>query len=144
MKKLPLLLALIVLPAWAGDVAPVAEKGVSIELKGASKNLSALMADLEKDAAYKEAACSGKPAKSGKAAKITCGKADGALLVFLSKNAPANVRWTISAAATAPATRAPAPAASAPLSCPTGCAVMNCPPPSGPIVCCNTTTHQAC
>jgi len=28
--------------------------------------------------------------------------------------------------------------------CPPGCAMMNCPPPSGPIKCCNTTTHNAC
>lgn len=35
-------------------------------------------------------------------------------------------------------------AEAAPLGCPTGCALMACPPPSGPVRCCNTTTHQAC
>lgn len=41
----------------------------------------------------------------------------------------------------------PNPAAAgtdAPTACPTGCALMNCPPPSGPIKCCNTTTLQPC
>ena len=31
-----------------------------------------------------------------------------------------------------------------PKPCNAGCANMNCPPPSGPMECCNTTTHQAC
>jgi hypothetical protein len=29
-------------------------------------------------------------------------------------------------------------------SCPAGCALMACPPPSGPVRCCNTTTLKAC
>ena len=28
--------------------------------------------------------------------------------------------------------------------CPTGCVLMACPPPSGPVKCCNTTTYQPC
>ena len=28
--------------------------------------------------------------------------------------------------------------------CPTGCMLMNCPPPSGPVQCCNTSTFQPC
>ncbi len=140
MKNLLLLLAFIAVPVWAGDAVPVSETGVVIELKGKAQGLSALMAGLEKETAYNEAGCSSKPAKSGKTAKITCAKADGALLTFLSKNAAAKVHWTISAAATSAAPSA----VSSPLSCPTGCSLMNCPPPSGPVMCCNTTTHQPC
>lgn len=133
MKKMLLLLALIVAPAWAADVtpapstqkpmameiapiaktriapsvqqsaaaqtAPVAEPGVVIELKGSAKSESALVADLEKDAVFKNAACSTKPAKrASKTVRITCTKADGELLNFLSKNAQA-VHWSISGTA---------------------------------------------
>ena len=31
-----------------------------------------------------------------------------------------------------------------PMSCPAGCAFMNCPPPTGPLECCNMTTYQKC
>lgn len=136
MKILMLLLsALIVVPAWAGEV-PVSATGVVIELKGSAKSLSALVADLEKDAVYKAAECSSKPMKkSGKTTKITCAQADGALLAFLAKNAPANVHWSISAAA-AKKISAAASKGVAPLGCPTGCLLMNCPPPGGPVVCC--------
>jgi len=145
MKMLPLLLALIVVPAWAGDAAPVTEQSVNIELKGATKSLSALVADLEKEAVYKEAGCSSKPVKSGKIAKISCVKADSTLMAFLSKNAPAKVNWTISSTATS-ASKAPAAASAeiTPLGCPVGCALMACPPPSGPVKCCNVTTHGSC
>lgn len=137
MKNLLLLLsALIVVPAWAGDAVPANETGVIIGLEGSAKSLSALVADLEKDAVYKAAECSSKPMrKSGKTAKITCAQADGALLAFLGKNAPANVHWSISAAA---AKRVPFAASKgvAPLGCPSGCSLMNCPPPGGPVLCC--------
>lgn len=130
MRKLLLLLCALIFaaPAWAGDAVPVNETGVVIELKGSAKNLSALAADMEKDAVYKAAECSSKPMKkSGKTAKITCAKADGALLAFLGKNAPANVHWSISAAANKGVS---------PLGCPAGCSLMHCPPPSGPLLCC--------
>lgn len=134
MKNLLLLLsALIAVPAWAGEV-PVSETGVVIELKGSAKSLSALVADLEKDAVYKAAECSSKPMrKSGKTAKITCAQADGALLTFLVKNAPTNVHWSISAAASKALSSA---ANKSILSCPTGCTLAHCPAPAGPIVCC--------
>ena len=137
MKNLLLLLSvLIVVPAWAGDAVPVSGTGVVIELKGSAKSLSVLVADLEKDAVYKAAECSSKPMKkSGKTAKITCAQADGALLAFLAKNAPANVHWSISAAATKRVSTATSKGV-APLGCPTGCSLMNCPPPGGPVVCC--------
>ncbi|OGS81168.1 MAG: hypothetical protein A2Z94_02350 [Gallionellales bacterium GWA2_55_18] len=144
-KNLLLLLsALIVVPAWAGDVAvapatakptamqaaPVTETGVVIELKGSAKGTSALVADLEKEAVYKEAVCSSKPAKKpGKTAKITCAKADGALLVFLGKNAPANVHWSISAAATKSLSIAAIRGVT--VTCPQICRIMPCPPPNG-------------
>lgn len=111
MKKMLLLLsALIVAPAMAEDAAPLIQKsaaaqtalasetGVVIQLKGAAKSTSALVADLQKEAVYKDAACSASAAKRpAKVAKITCAKADGALMDFLSKNAQA-VHWSISAA----------------------------------------------
>ena len=28
--------------------------------------------------------------------------------------------------------------------CPTGCTSMHCPPPAGPVECCNTTTYKPC
>jgi hypothetical protein len=133
MKKMMLvLLALIVVPAWAADVAatPEAQTRVNIELKGSAKSVQALVADMEKAAVYKEAICSTKPAKKSGKTIITCAKADSALMDFLSKNAPAKVQWSISVAA----------------SCATGCVLMNCPPPGGPLVCCKRTTsgYVAC
>lgn len=40
----------------------------------------------------------------------------------------------------APATNAP----ESTLSCPTGCVIMNCPPPGGPVMCCSTRTYSPC
>ena len=133
------LLALIVVPSWADDAAlmpsanatasaapPALDSATSvyIELKGPAKSLPALVADLEKTAVYREAGCSSIPTKKpGKTAKIMCTKADGALMTYLSKSAPANVHWSISVAA-----------------CPTGCTLINCPPPGGPKVCCKRTS----
>lgn len=144
MKNLLLLLsALVVVPAWAEE-APVTGTGVVIELKGSAKSVHALVADLEKETVYKDAACSSKPAKKpGRTAKITCAKTDGALLAFLGNNAPANIHWSISAAATKSLSTA---ANKGVLACPPpiGCAMMHCPPPTGPIVCCNQTTLKVC
>lgn len=137
MKKLSFLLAMIALPAWAADTAPTAERGMSIELKGPAPSVSALVADLEKNAAYKDAGCAARTGKAGKKARIACARADGALLTALGGSAPADVRWTISSAM---AVGAPA----APLGCPVGCSYMRCPPPSGPAACCNTTTLKVC
>lgn len=154
MKNLLLLLsALIAVPAWAADATPAvkptaqpvsaAETGIVIVLKGTNKGVAALAANLEKEAVYKEANCSSKPAKKpGKTAKITCAKADGALLAFLSKNAPAKVQWSISAAATKSIPVTTKGAAYCPP--PIGCAMMNCPPPGGPLRCCNQTTRMPC
>lgn len=138
MKNLILvLLALIAVPAQAGDVtaALITQAGVNIELKGPAKSVRALVADLEKDTAYKDAGCSSAPAKkSGKTAKtkIRCAKPDGTLMTFLSKNAPAQVHWSISSSGTSVA------------ACPTGCILTNCPPPNGILRCCNTSTWQPC
>ena len=153
MKNILLFLsALIVVPAWAGDAevapkssamgmqtAPGTQTAVNIELKGSAKSVGALVADLEKEAVYKDATCSSKPAeKSGSIARITCAKADSALMTFLSKNAPAKVHWSISAAANQ--------SASVAASCPSGCTLINCPPPSGPVQCCKKTStgYHAC
>jgi hypothetical protein len=149
-KKLLLLLsALIVVPAWAGDVAPSspataapAGAGVVIVLKGAARNISALVAELEKETVYKEAACAS-ASKPGKTAKISCAKADAGLMAFLGQYASAKVQWHISGATTAAPVAAPvaAPmAATSTLGCATGCTLMNCPPPGGPVVCCKRTT----
>jgi len=132
-----ILLSLIVMPAWAEDAAapsvskpetiqaaPAPETSVVIELKGSSKNVSAVASGLEKEAVYKDAACSTANNKSGKAARITCTKADSALMTFLTKNAPAKVQWSIS-----------------PAGCPTGCLLMPCPSIT---VCCSKTTHKPC
>lgn len=141
MKKLPLLLALLVLPAWAADAA--GDRGMNVELKGPAKSVAALVADLEKDAAYKDAGCAAK-GKPGKTARISCAKAEGALLTAL-KAAPGDVRWSVSSAAAKPVA-APA-AAAAPLSaqgCAVGCSYMKCPPPNGVPMCCNISTYKAC
>jgi len=145
-NMLLILLALIVMPVavpvWAGDAAiapstpkpsaqtmraaPDTQTSVVIELKGSPKSTSALLANLEKDAVYKEAVCS-TTKKSEKTAEIKCAKADSGLMAFLSKNAQA-VHWSISEEP----------------GCPTGCSLMHCPPPNGPIVCCNQTTYIPC
>ena len=139
MKNLLLLLsALVVVPAWAADPAPAPAKpkpaakqaaslslGVAIELKGSSEDVSALVAKLKNAPVYKAAAC-----EIVSESKIACAKADGALMVFLDKNAPGAVQWTIISNGGKP--------------CPTGCQVMLCPPPNGPLVCCNPGTLKAC
>lgn len=114
MKNMLLLLSLIAVPAWAEDApvvlsaptttvmqaVPVAETSVVIQLNGTAKSIATVVADLEKDAAYKEAACSTRHAKkTGKTANITCAKANSGLMEFLLKNTPVKVRWNISAAA---------------------------------------------
>lgn len=143
-------LALTAVSAWAADstIAPrtqeqsghatrsilAADTGVSIKLNGPAKDIAALAADLEKDAVYNKAGCSSAPGKKSKTrAAIKCAKPDSALMEFLTKNAPAGVSWSISAAAGEPVA-----------ACPSGCVLTNCPPPSGPIKCCNTTTFQPC
>lgn len=135
-KALPLLFALIAVSAWAGEaiVAPSMSRneamvappvGVVIEFKGADKSISALIAAMEKEGVYKEAACATVPGKdTGKPASISCGKAEGALMTYLSKHAPADTLWSITTAS----------------SCPTGCYMMNCPPPGGPVACCKRTS----
>lgn len=47
---------------------------------------------------------------------------------------------------TAPKKKAEATATEgvAPMGCPTGCQTMNCPPPGGPVRCCNTATYTPC
>lgn len=127
MKKILLLLSvLIASPALAADT------GIVIDLKGPTKDVSSLVADLKKEAAYQDAGCAAAN-KSGK--KIQCARADGALLTFLSKNAPPKVIWHISAA----------PATSVGGSCPPSpCSMMHCPPPTGPIKSCCTATYMPC
>lgn len=144
MKKMLLLLsALIVAPAFAGENVPAASQGVVIKLGGSTKDVAALLAELEKDAVFKDASCSaGKP---GKKAKISCSQADGALLTFLSKNAPVGVNWSISPAPhTAPQPKLMLRAPASTLTCPAGCSPKNCPPPGGPYQCCNNYNNMPC
>lgn len=85
-----LLLALIVVPAWAGDVT----------------------------------VASSTPQPSSQATQIVPEtKSDSGWLKFLINDSSAGT-----------------------LSCQTGCTLMNCPPPSGPVVCCHKTAqgYQAC
>lgn len=134
MKNLLLcLLALIVVaPAWGKGDAPLS-LGVVIELKGSTEEISALAAKLKKAPAYKAAACEA-PNNLEASVKIVCAKADGRLMTFLDKNAPATVQWSISAGEghrICPGTP--------------GCQVMHCPPPNGPIMCCHSTApYGAC
>ena len=94
MKNLLLfLLALTVVPAWAGDAA----------VEQSAQN------PMEKQTAPKH--------KKKKAAKHKAKQA-----------APTAANKSLS-----PAT-----------SCPTGCVMMHCPPPGGPIECCNTATYTPC
>lgn len=132
MKKLLLcLLALtVVAPAW-GDTTKFLAPSVTIELNNLTKNddVSKLVAKLKEDAVYQAAACV--PAKATKATtKIDCARADSGLMDFLSKNAPPTVLWSITSLIEK--------------KCAVGCALMHCPPPGGPVVCCNTTTLKAC
>lgn len=132
MKNLLLcLLALfVVAPAWGGDAAPLS-LGVVIELKGPADGVSTLVAKLKKIPAYKAAAC--EAANNLEATvKIACAKADGRLMVFLDKNAPATVQWNISSSSGGK----PCPGTA-------GCKVMNCPPPGGPSMCCHMTAPYA-
>lgn len=132
MKKLLLcLLALIVVaPAWGGNAQPFADS-VTIELNNLTDkdDVSDLVKKLEQDAVYKAAACG--PAKIVEATtKIKCAKANSKLMSFLDKNAPPTVVWNITSLQGG--------------KCNAGCILMHCPPPSGPIVCCNTSTYKAC
>lgn len=123
---LSLLALIVVVPAWAGDAAPVSWAGVVIELKGPTESVSALVAKLKKAPAYKAAAC-----EAVNESKFDCAKADSGLMAFLGKNAPASIQWSISSSA-------------AEGKCLPGCAIMQCPPPGGPIRCCNLTTKMPC
>lgn len=118
------LLALVVVaPAWGGEAAFVS-LGVAIEFKGPPKDVADLVAKLKKDPVYKAATC-----ESVNESKVACAKADGGLLAFLDKNAPAAVKWSISAADGAKP-------------CPAGCAAMPCP---SIVRCCTIATpHQPC
>lgn len=132
MKNLLLfLLALIVAaPAWGGAANPLAVS-VTIELNNLTDtdNVSALVAKLEKDAVHKAAACGTAKTTNG-STKIDCAKADSRLMGFLSKNAPPTVLWSITSLIEK--------------KCTPGCLLMKCPPPGGPLVCCNTTTYKPC
>lgn len=62
-----------------------------------------------------------------------------------SEQTPAPAPETaLPSAPTAPALLAPAPATAT--TCPTGCTLMNCPPPTGPLSCCKRTPtgYQQC
>ncbi|MFH0933652.1 MAG: hypothetical protein V1879_00430, partial [Pseudomonadota bacterium] len=110
MKKILLLAALIVAPAWAGDikVMPTASQvvmhdtpapsGIVIELKGDAKDVAALVADLEKEAIFKEAACTVR--ESQESTKISCARADGKQMEYLDAYPSAKVHWSISGATT--------------------------------------------
>lgn len=103
MNKLLLILSvLLVAPASAGEAAPssAGQTAVTVQLSGSAKGVRAMLAGLEKDAVYKEAGCSAKPMKKpAKTAKINCTNANGALLDYLGKNTPSQIRWSISGAA---------------------------------------------
>lgn len=104
-KLLMLLLASIIAPAWAGEIAalaPTTQTTVAIHLSGSAQGVRALLAGLEKDPVYEGSGCSsGKPmAKSAKTAKIICTNASGALLEYLIRNTPSKVRWSISSVTT--------------------------------------------
>lgn len=118
-----LLVSILVAPAWGKDAAHLS-LGVSIELKGSTQDVSALAGKLKKTSAYKAADCT--EAKSSEESLImACSKADGRLMGFLGRNAPATVQWSITSivgARICPGTP--------------GCQVMSCPPPRGPIMCC--------
>ena len=93
-KMLLLLLALIVVPAWAGE-ATVAS---SPQEPSAQASQNAPKHKTKKSAKHNE-----------------------------KKTAPAAVSQGVP-----------------PPGCTTGCSLMACPPPTGSVKCCNTTTHQAC
>lgn len=130
MKKLLMfLLALIIVaPAWANDDRTLSSTGVIIKLKGSDEGVSNLVADLEKQKVFKTAIC-GMVKKS----EIYCGIADSGLMAFIGENAPAAVKWSISS--TPPILS---------IKCVPGCKTMRCPPPNGPMTCCNTSTLQVC
>lgn len=118
-----LLASIIVAPVWAKGAESLS-LGVVIELKGSSpEEIATLIAKLKKAPVYKAAAC-----EAANESKIACAKADNRLMGFLSKNAPASVQWSISSADGA----RPCPGT-------TGCTIMHCPPPTGPIMCCHST-----
>lgn len=132
MKNLLLLLSalIVVAPAWEAGAAPLAVS-VTIELNNLTDqdDVSALVAKLEKNKVHKAAACG--PANTTKGGtKIDCAKADSGLMTFLSKNAPPTVLWSITSLIEK--------------KCAVGCVLMKCPPPGGPVRCCNTATYQPC
>jgi hypothetical protein len=134
MKNLLLLLLTLVAiaPAWGENAAPLS-LGVVIELKGPTEGVSDLVAKLKNAPVYKAAACE-TANKSEATVRIDCAKADSGLMVFLSKNAPPTVQWSISAAE-----------GSRPCPGTPGCQVMHCPPPNGPLMCCHSTSpYGAC
>lgn len=127
---LSLFALIIVAPAWGGSPESIGWAGVTIELKGPDQSVAALAAKLEKDPVHKAASCG--PAKAAEGAtKTDCARADSGLMAYLSKNELATVQWSISSS-------------DAGGRCPVGCVYMHCPPPTGPVVCCNTATYKAC
>jgi len=118
MKKLLSLLALIAATGAAsayaenqGGAAPAAQPvapaapaakpagaKVVIALMGQPESVAALAAELEKDAAYKNAACA-LPRKPGKGATMVCANGDSALMALLLHSNAGKVRWTISGTA---------------------------------------------
>ena len=140
-QMLMMLLALTVAPVWAEEAAaPVAQAAasaaqtaVTVVLSGSSKGVRALLAELEKDAVYKDSGCSGKPMKkSAKTAKISCANASSALLDYLGKHTPAKVRWSISGSA---------PKMLASINCNINCLPMTC---GGITVCAKKKPYPLC
>lgn len=132
MKKMLLCLLAFVfaVTAWEAGAKPLASS-VTIELNNLTDkdDVSDLVKKLEQEAVYKAAACG--PANIVEATtKIDCVKGNSGLMSFLNKNAPRTVMWSIVSLREK--------------RCLAGCTLMHCPPPSGPVVCCNTSTYKPC
>ncbi len=108
---------------------------VNIELKGSHKNVAAMIARMEQEPIYKEAAC----AKGKKAGSITCEHTNSGIIMLVSQPY-ADVTWTMSGATLHKLFTGKNPPKMQTLSLTTctvsGCTYMQCPPGSA-YACCH-------
>ena len=137
MKKILFSLAALIFAssAWGEGVKPPAKsdipKGVSVKISGSADGIAKLVASLKASPVYKAAKC-GDPAAVGEETIINCTKDTKRLEDFLKKNASKDVKVGIEH--------------DGKLLCNgnSGCYIMSCPPPVGPVMCCHTGPYSSC
>jgi hypothetical protein len=123
MNKLFLLGLMLALPVWAGEAVPTVpttQTSGFVQLHGAPKKVRSMLDTLEQSDAFKAAGCEAAARnKSGSLAGVTCNQPNSELTDTLNRIAPRGVKWNMSVQG-----------------CATGCSMMACPWPNGPVSCC--------